>query len=353
MPNWQAAMPPASSEKPDFDVQRFEEWLTSVTGETAQVDVTPIRGGGSCEMFRVDRLDRSWVLRRAPLMAVSQTAHQVVREAKIIAALADCDVPVPKVLAIGEDPEIVGAPFFVMSYVDGAVARRSGLPDSLARVPATHHRIGEELIDTLVALHAVDWRPTVLAELSRPDGYLERQVDRWMTQLETYRIRPLDGVDEVAAWLSDNLPASGDLTVMHGDYKLDNVMWGHHQPPTVVSVLDFEMATVGDPLIDLAWALNFWPAEGNLIALAAPGNDNGIAADQCQSPEELARRYSEKSGRSLSDFQWYQAFSAWKLAIVLEGSYAAHLKGTSTNPHHQNFGFVADELLHRARRYAR
>jgi len=337
---------------PDFDVGRFQDWLAGVSGEPAAVSVTPIRGGGSCEMFRVERLGRSWVLRRAPLVAVSDTAHQVVREAKIIAALADSDVPVPSILAIGDDPEIIGSPFFVMSYVDGEVARRSGLPEPLARVAQTHSRIGEELVDILATLHAVDWRRTVLAELSRPQGFLERQVDRWMAQLESYRFRPLEGVDHVAEWLSANLPPNGDLAVMHGDYKLDNVMWGRYQPPTIVSVLDFEMTTVGDPLVDLAWALNFWPEEGNLIALASPGNPNGIAADQCQSPEHLAQRYAEKSGRDLSYFQWYQAFSAWKLAIVLEGSYAAYMRGVSGNPHHQNFGFVADQLLLRARRYA-
>lgn len=351
MPNWQPEMPHVSNGKLDWDVRAFEDWLADVTGESASVTITPIRGGGSCEMFRVERLGRSWVLRRAPSVAVSDTAHQVVREAKIIAALAGSGVPVPAILAVGEVPDIIGAPFFVMSFVDGGVARRSGLPESLARSPETHHRIGEELIDTLVALHAVDWRHTVLAELSRSQGYLERQVDRWMTQLESYRFRALAGIDDVAAWLTNNLPSGGDLAVMHGDYKLDNVMWGRYQPPTIVSVLDFEMTTVGDPLIDLAWALNFWPEEGNLIALAAPESPNGIAAGQCQTPEHLARRYADKSGRDLSNFQWYQAFSAWKLAIVLEGSYAAYMKGASTNPHHQNFGFVADELLMRARRY--
>lgn len=352
MPDQQPEILPASRGEPAFDVRRFEDWLADITGEPARVNVTPIRGGGSCEMFRVDRLDRSWVLRRAPLVAVSDTAHQVVREAKIIAALAEYGIPVPVVLAIGDDSEIIGAPFFVMSYIDGEVARQNGLPEFLARVPETHYRIGEELVDTLVGLHAVDWRRTILAELSRPERYLERQVGRWMAQLESYRFRPLEGVDEVAEWLSANLPPNGDLAVMHGDYKLDNVMWGRYQPPTIVSVLDFEMATVGDPLIDLAWALNFWPEEGSLIALAAPGNPNGIAADQCQSPELLARRYAEQSGRDLTYFQWYRAFSAWKLAIVLEGSYASYMNGTSTNPHHQNFGFVADELLLRARRYA-
>jgi aminoglycoside phosphotransferase (APT) family kinase protein len=337
----------------DFDLPRFTDWLGDVTGEPAAVTVAPMSGGASCEMFRVERLGRSWVVRRAPLTAVSDTAHQVIREARVIEALADSAVPVPTILAIGDDSAILGAPFFVMSYVDGDVVRRNGLPDGLTAHPESHHAVGEQLIDTLVVLHTVDWRSTTLAELSRPDGFLARQVDRWMTQLESYRSRDLAGVDDVAAWLAANQPTRGDLTVMHGDYNLDNVLWSRQPPPQVLSVLDFEMTTVGDPLIDLAWAMIFWPEDGNLIALAAPGTPNGLDADQCQTPDQLIQRYATATGRDLSGFDWYQSFSAWKLAIVLEASYAKYRRGESDNPHHEVFGFVVDELLSRARRFAR
>ncbi|MDT7761876.1 MAG: hypothetical protein QOC63_1296, partial [Mycobacterium sp.] len=270
-----------------------------------------------------------------------------------IEALAGSHVPVPTILAVGDDPAILGAPFFVMSFVDGDVVRRNGLSEALAAQPESHHAVGEGLIDTLVSLHEFDWRSTPLAGLSHPEGFLARQVDRWMTQLESYRSRDLAGVDDVAAWLAPNQPERGDLTVMHGDYKLDNVLWSRQPPPRVLSVVDFEMTTVGDPLIDLAWALIFWPEEGNLIALAAPGSPNGIAAEQCQTPAQLAQRYAAATGRDLSAFDWYQAFSAWKLAIVLEASYAKFRRGESTNPHHEVFGFVVDELLSRARRFTR
>jgi aminoglycoside phosphotransferase (APT) family kinase protein len=335
-----------------FDVARFSDWLGQVTGERAHLTVTPMSGGASCEMFRVERLGQSWVVRRAPLTSVSDTAHQVTREARVIEALAGSAVPVPTILAIGDDPAILGAPFFVMSFIDGDVVRRHGLPEGLAAHHESHHAVGEQLIDTLVALHDVDWRATSLAQLSHPEGFLARQVDRWMTQLESYRSRELKGVDDVAGWLAVNQPAGGDLTVMHGDYKLDNVLWSAQPPPRVLSVVDFEMTTVGDPLIDLAWAMIFWPEEGNLIALASPGSPNGIAADQCQTPEQLVARYAAATGRDVSVFDWYQCFSAWKLAIVLEASYAKYCSGESSNPHHEVFGFVVDELLSRARRFA-
>jgi aminoglycoside phosphotransferase (APT) family kinase protein len=336
----------------DFDQRRLADWLADVTGTTAEIEVRPIRGGGSCEMFRVDRLGESWVLRRAPLALVSDTAHQVVREARIIQALAASDVPVPTVLAIGEDETVVGAPCFVMSYVDGAVVRRAGLPGGYVAHPETQPLIGAQLVDTLVSLHAFDWRSSTLVDLLRPGSYLERQVERWLTQLETYRSRELPGLEPVADWLAANLPSAGDLTVMHGDYKIDNIIWSHTAPPRVLSVLDFEMTTIGDPLVDLAWALIFWPEEGNLISLAAPGSPGGMNADYCQRPEELVLRYRLATGRDVSAFDWYQAFSAWKLAIVLEASYAAFVRGESQNPTHEFFGFVVDQLLVRARRFA-
>lgn len=336
----------------DFDVARFGDWLARVTGEPAAVAVTPIRGGGSCEMFRLERLGQSWVVRRAPLAAVSDTAHQVIREARIMETLGTAGIPVPTVLARSDDPTILGAPFFVMSYVEGGVIRRDGLPEALWRDPSSHGLIGEQLIDTLAQLHAIDWMDTALADLSHPEGFLTRQVDRWLTQLSGYRARDLDGVDELATWLRDNTPVSGDLTVMHGDYKLDNVIWAPTPPPRVACVVDFEMTTVGDPLIDLAWAMIFWPETGNPIALASPDSPRGIAREHCQTPGELIDRYAAATGRDLSLFDWYQVFSAWKLAIVLEASYAKYLRGESRNPIHQVFGPVVDELLGRARRFA-
>jgi aminoglycoside phosphotransferase (APT) family kinase protein len=174
-----------------------------------------------------------------------------------------------------------------------------------------------------------------------------------MTQLDSYRLRDLDGVDDIARWLQTNMPEHGELTVMHGDYKVDNLIWAPAAPPKVACAVDFEMTTVGDPLIDLAWAMIFWPEEGNSIALAAPGTPNGMASESCQPPSELVNRYADATGRDLSRFGWYQAFSAWKLAIVLEGSYATFLRGESRNPLHEVFGPIADQLLLRAGRFAR
>ncbi len=159
-------------------------------------------------------------------------------------------------------------------------------------------------------------------------------------------------MDELAGWLRDNLLVGGDLTVMHGDYKLDNVIWAPAPPPRIACVVDFEMTTVGDPLIDLVWAMIFWPEAGNPIALGSPDAPHGIDRDHCQTPDQLIARYARATGRDLSQFDWYQVFSAWKLAIVLEASYAKFLRGEFRNPVHEFFGPVIDELLSRARRFA-
>ncbi len=335
----------------DFEPGVFADWLHGATGRSGETVVTPMKGGGSCEMFEFVQSGERFVIRRAPLAAVSDTAHNVVREFQVIEALQGCGARVPELLAACDDSAVLGAPFYVMRYIDGEVIRR-GLPRQYADSPAAQGAIGQELIDALVELHAVDWRGGAIERLANPEHFLERQVERWLHQLEGYRCRELAGVDAVARWLEDNRPGGGELTVMHGDYKIDNVMFSRTLPPRILSLVDFEMTTVGDPLIDLAWAMIFWPEEGNLIAIAAPGSDGGMDAGHCQSPQVLVERYAKATGRDLSHFQWYQAFAAWKLGIVLEGSYAKYLSGESKNPNHEFFGFVVDQLMERAQGFA-
>ncbi|NQX87283.1 MAG: phosphotransferase family protein [Halioglobus sp.] len=335
-----------------FDVASFANWLADQTGRCGDIVIKPLRGGGSCEMFTLAQSDELFVIRRAPLTAVSDTAHNVVREFRVIEALSDGSVRVPELLVSCDDDTVIGAPFFIMRYVEGEVIRRK-LPDHYAASPESQTTLGEEMIDALVELHAFNWRGTAIEAMARPERFLERQVDRWAMQLETYRTRDLPGVDEVAHWLDDNRPASGDLSVMHGDYKIDNALYSKTLPPRILTLVDFEMTTVGDPLIDLAWCMIFWPEQTNLIAIAAPGNPGGMDERYCQAPEALVQRYAEQTGRDLDAFQWYQAFAAWKLAIVLEGSYAKFLSGQSNNPNHEFFGFVVDQLMARAQRFAR
>lgn len=335
----------------DFDIDVFSSWLEKETGRSGDMEIQPMRGGGSCEMFTLQQGDDKFVIRRAPVAAVSDTAHNVVREFRVIEALSGSAARVPELLASCDDKSVLGTPFYVMRHVDGEVIRRK-LPEQYLASPETQPAIGQEMIDALVELHRFDWRGTSLEAMARPERFLERQVERWMSQLEGYRSRDLDGVDQVAAWLEANRPGNGDLTVMHGDYKIDNAMYSVDLPPKILTLVDFEMTTVGDPLIDLAWCMIFWPEEGNLLAVAAPGSPGGMDEKYCQAPQTLIQRYADKTGRDMSHFQWYQAFAAWKLGIVLEGSYAKFLSGESKNPNHEFFGFVVDQLMARAQRFA-
>ncbi|MEM9255115.1 MAG: phosphotransferase family protein [Pseudomonadota bacterium] len=340
----------------DFEPELFGAWLHTQTGREATLRIEPMRGGGSCEMFHLHHTtpeeDEQFVIRRAPLAVVSDSAHNVVREYRVIQALSGNKVRVPEVLAVCEDTAIMGAPFYVMRHVDGEVIRRR-LPQQYVDNPAIQPHIGEELVDALVELHNCRWRGTQLETLAKPERFLERQVERWMSQLALYRNRDMGAVDAVANWLDDHRPATGELTVMHGDYKIDNALYSRELPPRILALVDFEMTTVGDPLIDLAWAMIFWPEEGNLIAIAAPGAEGGMDETHCQRPDTLVARYADATGRDLGSFQWYQAFAAWKLGIVLEASYAKYLSGESKNPNHEFFGFVVDQLMERAARFAR
>lgn len=334
-----------------IDVARLQIWLESEIRNSAPINVQPLRGGGSCEMFRMDQGQEKWVLRRAPLTAVSDTAHNVIREFKVIRALSGAGLRIPELLACCEDPQVIGAPFYIMRYVDGEVIRRK-LPEPYLSSPETQPAIGEDMINALVELHAFDWRNSAMVGLAKPDNFLARQVDRWMSQLGGYRNRDIAGVDQVAKWLEANRPTAGDLTVMHGDYKVDNAMYSKSLPPRILTLVDFEMTTIGDPLIDLAWCMIFWPQKDNLIAIAAPGNEGGMDVKYCQTPEILIQRYADATGRDMSAFQWYQAFAAWKLGIVLEASYAKFQLGISKNPNHEIFGFLVDQLMLRAQRFA-
>lgn len=336
----------------NIDLTALEHWFDAHLGDQQTIMLTAIKGGGSCELFSIQRGVERWAMRRAPLNAVSSSAHDVLREFAIIHAMQDAGLAVPKVLAAEKRGAITDADFYIMEYIDGTVIRH-GLPEQFMASPETQPAIGEQLIDALVELHCFEWRGTGLEQLANLDAFLPRQIDRWLNQFSHYENgRDLPAVDSIAQWLRHHLPERGDLTVMHGDYKLDNVMFSHSVPPTLLRVVDFEMTTVGDPLVDLAWAMIFWPEEGNLIAIAAPDAKRGMAAEFCQSPAQLIARYAQATGRDMSQFQWYQVFAAWKLAIVLEASYTQFLAGKSKNPSHEFFGFVTDQLLIRAEKFA-
>lgn len=314
------------------DVQALERFLRKRVPEAqGPLSVRKHEAGYSNETFYVDCGPHRWVLRRPPWGELLPTSHDVLREWRAISALYPLGVRVPKPIVACEDPSVIRAPFYLMERVEGCVLRHS-LPPSLD-APRQRHRTAEELIDALVELHGVDWKGAGLEGLGRPEGYLERQVRRWARQLELTRVRtrPLPGIDEVTQWLRDHIPESAPTTVVHGDYKLDNVMYAREAPAQLLAILDWEMATLGDPLADVGYCLAFWglwETEGfSLNELNRLTQREGFP-----SREEMVALYEQKSGRPVRSLPFYLCLAIWKLAIIAEGLYALHLEGRAPNP---------------------
>jgi aminoglycoside phosphotransferase (APT) family kinase protein len=233
-----------------------------------------------------------------------------------------------------------------MDYVDGAPIRAS-IPAAWSSAPETHGRALEELVDALASIHAVDWAACGLGDLAHPGPFLPRQVTRWLTQLDSYGGRDLPAARRIATWLEDERPADQPPALCHGDYKLDNVLFGPDAPPRLLAVVDWEMAAIGDPLVDLAWALIFHPGPGGTMPLGR-AKPPTFAVEHLPPRSVLVERYAARSGWDTSAMPWYDVFARWKLAIVLEGSYAKYLRGQSDKPMHEFFGRQADLLLESA-----
>ncbi len=321
----------------------LQGYLDDAFGDRVATAVTPMAGGGSCEVFAIDRGPHRWVLRRAPRHASSTTAHNVLREFRILDAIKDESVAIARPAVACDDPEVFGAPFYVMERIDGRPILQA-VPANWAAAPEPHGKALEELIDALVAIHAVDWRSCGLGDTAHPGNYLSRQCTRWLTQLDSYGGRDLPAALRISDWLEAHRPADQHSTLCHGDYKLDNLLFALDAPPRLLAVVDWEMAAIGDPLVDLAWALVFHPGPEGTIPLGMakePRFDVAHLPDRAS----LVERYATRSGRSTATIGWYDVFARWKLAIVLEGSYAKFLHGRSDKPIHQYFGTQVDLLL--------
>ncbi len=321
----------------------LQQYLDRALGNSVPITVMPMTGGGSCEVFSVDRGPARWVLRRAPRHASSSTAHDVLREFRILDAIKDEAVRIARPIIACADASVFGAPFYVMERIDGTPILQL-IPDAWSAQPQAHGRALEELIDALVEVHAVDWRDAGLGDMAPSPDYLSRQLIRWLRQLDSYGGRDLPAARRVGEWLTTHRPADQPSALCHGDYKLDNVLFAPQAPPHLLAVVDWEMAAIGDPLVDLAWALIFHPGPEGTMHLGM-GREPRFDVDFLPDRAALIDRYSEGSGRETSALRWYDVFARWKLAIVLEGSYAKFQRGLSDKPVHEFFGSQADLLL--------
>ncbi len=280
-----------------------------------------IAGGRSNMTFTVnDQAGRQFVLRRPPMGPLLPSAHDVAREHRLMDALQDSPVPVPRLVGLCQDEAVNERDFYVMHFLDGVIVRDIEIGRTITEANRT--RMSHELIDTLCALHRVDIDEVGLGNLAKRSGYIERQIKRWSGQWEQSKTRELPVIERVADHLRANLPADAKTTIAHGDYRLSNCMMDPEGP--VTGVLDWELCTLGDPMADLAGLLGYWHDP----AVEDPQGDNETTGlPGFLSQEELAGLYADEMGVSLDLVDYYRGFAAWRLACISEGVYARYLNG--------------------------
>lgn len=314
-------------------------------GDGDGLDVEPVGEGHSNVTYLVRRGGWEGVLRRPPRPPLPPSAHDVLREARVLRAVGATPVRVPGVLAVCEDEGVIGAPFYVMEKVEGEVIT-SAVPEALD-TPAERRCIGDELVDALVELHAIDWRAAGLEGFGKPTGYLERQVRRFLGLWEHNKTRDVDAVERVGRWLAERMPASPGATIVHGDYRLGNTMFAASAPARLLAIFDWEMATIGDPLADVGYLCMMWSQAddptGGMFDLGAVTRAEGFPTRA-----ELVARYEERSGRSMTDIRWYTTLALWKAVVFMEGNYRRAVSGASDDPFLKAFGDGVLDLARRA-----
>jgi aminoglycoside phosphotransferase (APT) family kinase protein len=314
------------------------------------IEASPIGDGHSNVTYLIRRGDESWVLRRPPRPPLPPSAHDVLREFRILAACAETPVRVPTPLVACDDVSVIGAPFYVMAHVEGEVLTTELPP---GHDPASDpSRIVDELVAALAEVHAMEWRATGLASLAPPpETYLERQLKRFTRLWVHNRTRELPVVDRVTEWLTRERPSSADGTLVHGDYRLGNTIFSSTSPARLQAILDWELATIGDPLADVGYlsATYAKPANGSdpLIRLGSVTAQAGFP-----DRDDVIQRYALATGRDVGNLVWYEALALWKSAVFLEGSYARLLSGTTDDPFFADLVDGVPELAERAWRLA-
>ena len=323
----------AAAEAPGIEPGPVTAWLAEHLPELREpLSFELITGGRSNLTFKVtDSAGHRWALRRPPLGKRLGSAHDMGREYRAVSALAGTEVPVSPLVGICEDEGVTGAPFYVMEFVEGPVLRG---PDEAALFPdeSDRHEIGVRVAETLAALHSVDPDAVGLGELGRKEGYVPRQLKRWHGQWEQSKTRELPLVDEVHARLAERIPEQGPARIVHGDYRLDNLILAPPQPdggagraaPEIAAVVDWELCTLGDPLADLGLLMVYWAEpEDRMVPLFEPAT----RAPGFPGRAEIASIYAELTGRDISGLDYYTALGYWKLAIILEGVVARYSAG--------------------------
>ena len=310
------------------DVARLAAWMREhVDGSIRDLEVSQFKGGQSNPTYLVDGGKRRYALRRKPPGKLLPSAHAVDREYRVMKALASTDVPVPKMHALCEDPEVIGTPFFVCDFVEGRVLWDPTLPDLTNAQRVAHY---DELNRVIAALHRVDYAAIGLGDYGKPGSYLARQVDRWTRQYHASETEKIEAMDNLIAWLPANLPAGEDTSIVHGDYRIDNVIF-HPTEPRILAVLDWELSTLGHPLADFAYHCMTWRMPEGAHGRGLAGAD--LPALGIPTEKEYVAMYCRRTGRAegIPHFDYYVAFNMFRLAAILQGVKARALQGNAAS----------------------
>lgn len=306
--------------RPVLDVAALDAWIADrlpAAGEPLTASRMGEGTGIANALYLVRRDDHAWVLRSPPAVKNDPTASDTAREWRILNALEGTPVPHPRPLLYCDDAAVIGAPFLMMELVDGFTPGFE-LPDPFASDPSLRHGLAMAYVDGCAALSEVDWRARGLEGLGKPDGFLERQVPRWLAQLDRYATRELPELEFVTKWLESGIPTTSPAAILHGDYSPFNVMVAPEPPARLAAIVDWDTGTIGDPLLDIGHLLARWtePGEEPVINVQAGGIDGYPVR------AEMADRYAERTGRDISALVFYEVLALFKLAVILEGSYA-------------------------------
>ena len=333
----------------EIDPVALGGWMDDrgLPGAGSPVTTRFITGGASNELFEVVREGHRSALRRPPDPVPAGRDKTMVREARLLAALAGTDVPHARLVAGCDDPRVLGGCFYLMEFVDGwsPIQEGTSWPAPFDTDLGARRGLAFELVEGIARLSRVDWEARGLEGFGRPDGFHDRQVDRWLAHLDAVRFRPLPGIDEAAAWLRTHRPRSYVPGIMHGDYQFANVMYHHGAPARLAAIVDWEMATVGDPLLDLGWVVNGWPDD---TSAAGEGTVSYVDYTGMPSKDELLDHYARASGRPVDEIDYYVILARFKLAIVLEAGYARVVAGEADNPKMARFGDVVLDMAAKA-----
>ena len=327
----------------DVAVERVRRWLAAIEPVGDRLTARLIAGGRSNPTYELTDGSRHWILRRPPVGHVLPTAHDMGREYRALTALYGTAVPVPRTVGLCADTDVIGAPFYVMDKLDGVTLRSPA--DTGRLTPAQRRSLTDAAVRTLVALHEVDPASVGLADWGRPDGYLERQLKRWQRQWEASATAPRPEVDELHARLAGSMPDSRFPGIVHGDFKIDNLMVGRDDPTTILGLLDWEMSTLGDTLTDLGILCSFWDQEGEFFNPITAG---ATALPGFPTRDEIVDAYARARGIDVTDLDWYLVFADFKIAVILEGIHARHVQGHTAGEDFEGVGDMVGPLLNRA-----